>query len=186
MRISLESEFNLAIEKLNLMPAKVQRASQQALNRVGITARKEARNLVAEEVEPKRKGDTSEAIQIERATQSSRRIVLTINEKHLPLDKVKGVRVLSFRQGNRRVQLVTYRGRRLKGAFRPTNLTQGNRAIFKQVPGKYQTGNRKVKRLYAFSILQETDKSRILKRLDPIVRRRFNIEFGRTLRRAIE
>lgn len=181
MRISVESDFNQAFRELDETPKRLARAGVTAVNRTVVTVRKEARTAVAEKVEPRVKRTTNEAIDMKRATIATRAATITINERYLGLEKVKRVKVVSFRKGRRRVQKVSYRGRVLKGAFRPKNLTKGDKAIFKQVDGRYATGNRKVQRVYAYSILQETDKAAILERLEPIARDRFRIEFSRAL-----
>lgn len=163
------------------MPRQIARAEVQAINRTATTLKKEAGNLVAAKVQPQRKRDTGDAITIKRATRVSRQATITLNERHLPLDKVKGVRVVSFLKGRRRVQRVTYRGRILDGAFRPKNLVRGDKAIFAQSRGRYSTGTRRVKRLYAYSLLQEVDRDRLLRKLEPVARRRFSIELARAL-----
>jgi hypothetical protein len=163
-----------------LQRRKVPTATRQALNRVGITIRKKHRNNLSEELRPRRKGDVSKAVTLTKATRLKPYVRVTSNEKFLHLGQSKDARVQSYRKGKRRAQRVRFRGRIVEGAFRPKGLTT-NTSIFRQTTGKYKTGNRRIKKLFAYSLLQELEKNRLHAKLNKPAAERFEIEFGRAL-----
>jgi hypothetical protein len=192
--ISVKSDIQDVVSSLTAIERKkVPRSTRAALNRLGITIRKVHRANLVEEVNPRRKGDVSKAVTLEKATAANRKrgtrgrdfIEIITNEDYLHLGQVRDTKVSSFRKGKRRAQRVRFRGRVVRGAFRPTNLRnqegRQGRSIFKQAPGKYRTGSRKIRKLYAFSILQELVKKRLHKKLNKISASRFEIEFQRAL-----
>ena len=164
-----------------LSRGKIRTAARQAINRTATTVRKEAMADLIEDVQPRVKGTVNKQAAIEKAKGQILNARIVITDRSLALDQVKQVRVRSFRKGNRRVQKVVWRGREIKGAFRPTNLVKGNKAIFKQVRGKYATGNRKVKRLYAYPILQEFLKNDVESTMEKTAAKRWPIEFTRAI-----
>jgi hypothetical protein len=169
-----------------LQRRKVPTATRQALNRAGITLRKEHRNNMARELNPRRKSDVSKAVSLKRATGKRQFIEIITDEFYLGLGQSKDTKVTSFRKGKRRVQRVRFRGRLIKGAFRPKNLRnqqgrQGRSIFVGNPPGKYTTGSRKIRKLFAFSFLQELEKKKIYKEIESVARDRFQIEFARAL-----
>ena len=178
--VSVRADVRRAERALGNLRRLVPIASRQALNRAGITLRKEARNNLADLVRPRRKKDISSAITLQRATRTRPYIQIVTKDAHLGLERTRETRVQSFRRGKRRVQRVRFRGKTLRGAFRPKGIRPEG-AIVSQRPGKYSTGTRRLKRLYAYSLLQETRSKRLLTKLEPTARRRWRIEFRRAL-----
>lgn len=164
-----------------LSRGKINTAARQAVNRVATTVRKEASADLITQIQPRRKGDVSKHVTIEKASAARAVATISVTNESLGLDKIKTVRVQSFKRGKRRVQRVTWRGKEIKGAFRPINLVKGNKAIFRQAPGKYRTGNRKVKRLYAYPILQEFEHAAVEVTMFKTVNKRWPVEFTRAI-----
>lgn len=184
--ISVRSTMSDVTSQLTeLERRKIPKATRQALNRLGVTVRKVHRDNLAEELQPRRKRDVSKGVDFTKARAGKPYIELVTNEDFLHLGQVKDTKIQSYRKGKRRVQRVRFRGRTVKGAFRPTNLKNSGggagRSIFRQAPGKYSTGSRRIRKLYAFSILQELEKKKLHKRVEKISAKRFRIEFGRAL-----
>ena len=179
--ISVQSDVRRVERALDDMQRrKVPTATRQALNRAGITIRKHHRNNLADELRPRRKGDISDAVALTKATRVRPLITLTTSEKYLHLGQSKDTRVQSYKKGKRRVQRVRFRGRIIEGAFRPTGLT-AQTSIFRQAEGKYRTGNRRIRKLYAYSILQDLVKKRLHQKLEKLSAERFQIELQRAL-----
>ncbi len=184
MRIVLKGEIGKIARHIEASRARIDRAKVQAVNRVARDAAAQVRKELVEEINPRRKREINRAVVVKRASRLRRRAEIVTNERYIPLEQSKDTRVRSFRRGRRRVQRVTYKGKEIKGAFRPNNFTAGGNALTTQAPGRYSTGNRRLKRLYTFSILQQYESADVPETLERFVRPRIEREFSRALARA--
>lgn len=178
--IRVSSNVQRIARELGARKEKIAPATRAALNRVGVTLRKEARQNLAKATNARRQGDAAKAIALNRATASRLRVEVVTLDRSLPLADSKDTRVQSGGRG-RRSQRVTFRGKLIQGAFRPAKLPRFKGVITAKEPGRYASGTRRLKWLFAYSFLQETKKRRLLDKLEPVARARFDVEIHRAL-----
>jgi len=159
----------------------VPRATQQALNRAADTVRSRTTKEIARVMALRRQGLLKGIIVLHKASKNSLSATVTTSDKNLGLEDTKNTVVRVYRKGKRRISKVVFKGQTLDGAFRIEQIGNLSRGIFKAGEGKYGSGNRKVKRLFAYPVLQELIHGQIDKIQEQVGTERFEVEFDRAL-----
>lgn len=179
--VSVKANIDSVMSGMKGLERKAPRIIQMALNQTGRKIRTRARAELVQKMNPRKKSEVNKLVNLIPATQVSRVATIRVKEGHFGLEKTKDARVRSFRKKKRRVINVFFRGKQIKGAFRPKNLPGHlkDTILARQVPGKTRAGNRKFERLWAYSPLQSLAKHKIFRSLHHPTEVEFHRNFSR-------
>ena len=201
MLTKLQTDFRTTFRFFERIDNRIVRAKIKAVNKAVSHTRTVARKKLVAQIKPKKMKVVNRELKVSKANRGRKEAVITFHPTHIPLDRVKDVRTNSYikrvRGGKRRVGKVSYRGKVIPRVFKLKNPKQGNgnpmpkNSIWKQVSStggnilKTKFGNIKIRRLYSYSLIQEMNKTKLLKKLSPIALKKTQQELIRIINAGI-
>lgn len=160
MEINLRSDLDgLSRHLRHNTPKVIERAAQSSINRTAATLRTKARREIAEEVEPRRGGQSTigKLIRVRKATGrglGSQSAYIDFDEMGIPVEATRkaSIRKIRGKTGRYRVQV---RGQSMVKAFK---LGDSSKPLFT----RSQAG---IKRLYSYTVIQQATKAEVWDKL---------------------
>jgi len=189
MNVTVKATVDEVTQGLEQLKGRIKTRTRQAINDAGKKARTATRRKLIEEIKPRVKRDVNSVVTYQNASALTMTGVVRVKEKGIGIEKVKDSKITSFlkkqsRGGKRRVIKLRFRGKIIKGAFKPKGLKEGapKGFIAKPAAGKFRTGNRKFERVFAFDAYQETRKKRIFQKIEQHTITNFEETFRRLIK----